>query len=261
MDQEKFKRWKETEAKRPGGTLARLLLGELIQENEALTKMYAARVCRAANQPLEEDAMQAARIGMMLAFQKYQPARASFSTWAWHWVRHEVQKHLAKHSIFTGAKKGVRLPPTALARLRAMQAEGKTPTAEDIGVSEELFLAYQTGGAWIESLEDVAGAFRGASEEWGESLLSDGESPRRQIESEELGPEDNARQRAALERIQEYQDSLPRKERALFAEWLVGHKDERTAARKAGLKGHEARELFTKWKREIYAAVLDWAEN
>lgn len=248
MNREKFDTWKALHTKNPKDPRASRILGELLEENDPLAIMYAARVCRSAWLPLDEDAKQAARIGLLLAFHKYEPARASFSTWAWHWVRHETQRHLAKHSLFTGRKTGVQLPATALQRLaKIRREEDREATAEELGVSEELYNAYR-GGAWIESLDE----YKRSSQD-GEDFTGHNE-----VAATDNGPEDDARVRDALDKIAAYQDALPRAERALFTRWLASPKDDHKIISKSSIPSREARALLVKWRAEIYAAVLDW---
>jgi DNA-directed RNA polymerase specialized sigma subunit len=70
------------------------LLTILATENEPLVQKFASRFLLAARcfpDPLRDDVFQAARIGLLKAINKWDPARGAFATIAWYEMRHEMQ--------------------------------------------------------------------------------------------------------------------------------------------------------------------------
>lgn len=144
---EKFAAWKaETDPKK-----ALRLRNELIVENLPLAKKFAYRCMRASGLSLEDDdVFQAAYLGLEKTLNKFDPARAKFSTYAWGWVRERVQELALKPAEFIRrprnqpGKKTLSMPYPVFMRLLEIRARfGREATPEELSEN----LRYQRPGA------------------------------------------------------------------------------------------------------------------
>lgn len=81
--------WKAWRASRDPALMARL-----IANNQPLIQKFLWRFMQQAPshpETLEKDLEQAARIGFMIACDRWKPKKGSFSTLAYYWIRHELQ--------------------------------------------------------------------------------------------------------------------------------------------------------------------------
>lgn len=135
---------------RATGALKSLWLEALVVENEALVQRCATEFLARTNyhiEPLRDDVFQAARIGLMQAIQRWEPMRASFSTAAYFWMRHEMQL-VVRHASPVSRPKSADLPrrkQQEAARFFALT--GREPTPGELGVTASAVVRAQKAAA------------------------------------------------------------------------------------------------------------------
>ncbi len=119
-------------------TLRKRLQNALVAAEDALIRRCARK---AARDPAdEEDLMQAGRIGVMRAIDKFDPTRGAWTQFAKQWIRHEftygviLKRPIARVTGWR-SKKMPRDVRKAAHRIEA--TTGKAATAQELGVSEE----------------------------------------------------------------------------------------------------------------------------
>jgi RNA polymerase sigma factor (sigma-70 family) len=254
MDKSDFAKWKKLKEKGdPGATR---LLGKLVQDNEPLAKKYAARVCRTYGNEvqMDEDIEQAARIGMIIAFETYDPTIASFSTWSWHKVRYEIQKYVQKALPYVRPK-SAKLPKAAfLLAQKIKHVYGREPTPEELGVSEELWLAAHDS-TWIDSIDRELAGTKESPAPSEVATLHD------RIPSPNGTAEDAYREKVARDVVNKYRDELKGIEGKLFDAVFLSKEPLGEVASRLKMKSSVAKSWLDKWEREIRALVLGWEEN
>lgn len=102
-----------------------------------------------------EDLLQAGRIGMCKALEKFDPSKASFSTYAAHWIRHEVQQ-AALRLTTVYRPKGSGIPFEMLKRVEEIRwREGRDPMAAELGVTEKRLADWLGEAQVVQSLDDI----------------------------------------------------------------------------------------------------------
>jgi hypothetical protein len=100
MDTSAWHEWNEA----TGPKKARLMTALLAKE-ATLIKHFATRFLNSlrldATNMYADDVFQAARLGVFLAIQKWEPLRGSFLTCAWGWTRLEMQKVMAHAAVIS----------------------------------------------------------------------------------------------------------------------------------------------------------------
>jgi RNA polymerase sigma factor (sigma-70 family) len=133
MNRAKWDRWcKATGAKKAA------ILSALVTENEPLVQKCAqtmAQTTRLYVKELQDDMLQAARIGLLRAIEKWDPKRGAFSSIAWYWMRHEIQQ-VTRHATQVTLPKSAFMPKRKQEEAGVFFAKyGRDPAPEEIGVS------------------------------------------------------------------------------------------------------------------------------
>src|SRR5579859_3116870 len=136
FDLDKWRLWKDSTDNKQKSRLA----GQLLKENEPLLRKYVQRVLKYSSVPCEEeDAMQAGRIGFMVAMGRFDPNRPTkFSTMLWPWVRYEVAAVITKETKIKKPR-GAGMNYQDYRKCDMIETRlGRPATAEDLGVSQEM---------------------------------------------------------------------------------------------------------------------------
>src|ERR1700682_3555606 len=133
MNRATWDRWR----KATGVAKARLL-ATLVTDNEPLVQKCAqtmAQTTRLYVTELQDDMLQAARIGLLRAIEKWDPKRGAFSSIAWYWMRHEIQQ-VTRHATQVTLPKSAFLPKRKQEEAGVFFAKhGRDPTPTELGIS------------------------------------------------------------------------------------------------------------------------------
>lgn len=148
----------------------RRLLDGLMRANDALVQHVVGRLSRRRHSNDEagsetpfsdfQDLMQAGRMGLMKALEKFRPdkvqnPRAAFTSYAAHWMRHFVQETQRKDHRTIYRPKGVDLPFAVLeSHAKFLAKEGREPTAAELGIKQETYDAWRTQAHEVASLDE-----------------------------------------------------------------------------------------------------------
>lgn len=115
----------------------RQIENRLIKDNINLVRKLVAKLVKRMTTACpadKEDLHQAGMIGMLIAWKKWIPEKGRFSTYAMHWIRHEVQDCLGDYQpIYKPRQSGK--PWAVYRKQEAIRAkEGREATAEELGV-------------------------------------------------------------------------------------------------------------------------------
>jgi DNA-directed RNA polymerase specialized sigma subunit len=132
------------------------LMAKMVRENESLVQRFAsAFIARTqyAVENIRDDIFQAARIGLMVAIIKWNPARAAFSTLAFFEMRHEMQLVL-RHATPISRPKDADLPRNKQDAMAAFYAQhGREPEPFEVGVAPSALLRAQAAMATFEPID------------------------------------------------------------------------------------------------------------
>ena len=158
-------RWQQHEAPVPPGILRRGMRARdrFVQANLRLAVSYVAKRChRLAKQHSQDDLVQAANLGLIVAVERFDPARGyRFSTYAYWWIRQSVNRHVDQTS------RAIAIPGSHCQHLskvggitrRYEREQGRPPTrqelAAELGVSLRVLEQVLENGRPIGSLDQV----------------------------------------------------------------------------------------------------------
>jgi RNA polymerase sigma factor (sigma-70 family) len=135
MDREVWEQWRDAR-----GARKKTLLSKLLADNEPLVRYYVARFSKNSNyytENMEDDLLQAARIGIIRALPAWEPDKGGFSAVGYWWALHEMQQ-VVRHAT------GLSVPKSAfLSRAKQDEASrfaavhGREPEPEEIGLTEQ----------------------------------------------------------------------------------------------------------------------------
>ncbi len=122
----------------PPGVKRQKLLAKLLEDEDGLAQQQVAKFVAGTRYyvgAMREDILQAARIGILRAIDKWNPAKGAFSTIAGYWCRHEMQEVLQHASPITHPRKAD-LPRRTQEAADAFYARhGREPDPQEIGVT------------------------------------------------------------------------------------------------------------------------------
>lgn len=120
-------------------------LNKLVKDNLGLVDHLVRKLVFYSVHPTEmEDMKQAGSIGLLKAFERYNPALASFSTYAYYCVKDEVQKYIPME-IQVKRPRANNIPLASLRKMEAIMAKtGEHATAEEMGIDQETMDTWKT---------------------------------------------------------------------------------------------------------------------
>lgn len=138
---------------------ARALLGRIVVSEDPLINKLARRVARASSEL--DDLMQAGRMGIATAIQKFDPSRGQWTTYATQWCMHEMNRQVVSRRALVGGTHWTRkMPKTVVHAIHRFKAQhGREPTVEEMGVSKKAWARWtdrplsQSEGFDLDSLE------------------------------------------------------------------------------------------------------------
>ncbi len=135
-------------------TLRRKLLNELVVAEDALVRRCARRLAKGPAD--EDDLMQAGRIGVLRAIEKFDPSRGAWTQYAKQWIYVEMDRGVVAMRSDLRTKK---MPKEVYLRAKEIErTTGRSPTAEQLGVSEEDLAIWRTKFVgYGENAKDVTG--------------------------------------------------------------------------------------------------------
>ncbi len=142
--------------------LARRLLNALVAAEDALVKRCAQKLARGD----ADDLLQAGRIGVVRAIEKFDPAKGAWTQFAKRWIFVEMERgvvELRPQARVTGRRS--KKMPRAVRRHahRILSATGRAATAQELGISEADWEAWQKAPAVVREYceQETAGDRRG----------------------------------------------------------------------------------------------------
>lgn len=148
MDPAVFDRFKaETNAAKK-----RRLLGELVASNEQFMRGHIAKLCRSHNVMETEDHFQAGRIGLMKAFEKFDPSRGTFGQYAKSWILDQFQQCIL-HDVAIYQPRRPHLAKVVKLANEIERATGRPATALELGMTETKLTEWRTEGRVVGSTD------------------------------------------------------------------------------------------------------------
>jgi DNA-directed RNA polymerase specialized sigma subunit len=139
MDREVWQQWRDA----PPGALKQRLCTRLLHDNDRLAQYYVASFSKhsayyTAN--MQDDLLQAARIGLLRALAVWQPDKGGFSAVGYQWARHEMQEVVRHASPITVHKRAflTKAKQDEIARFEAQH--GRPPMPAEVGLTEKVAL-------------------------------------------------------------------------------------------------------------------------
>jgi RNA polymerase primary sigma factor len=158
-------RWQQHEAPVPPGIRRRGMRARdrFVQANLRLAVSYVAKRChRLAKQHSQDDLVQAANLGLIVAVERFDPARGyRFSTYAYWWIRQAVNRHVdtTSRAIAIPGSHCQHLSKVGGITRRYEREQGRPPTrqelAAELGVSLRVLEQVLENGRPIGSLDQV----------------------------------------------------------------------------------------------------------
>lgn len=136
---EKVKKWRAM----PKGFMREKLFGELYKQQEKHLRFYAFKFQSPLIRMHPDDALQAANLGFLNALDRWDVQRGSWITCLFIWVRRCVQDTQARESVVYRPHSVAKPYKTYRAQEAFEAREGRTPTAEELGVTQKLWDIWQ----------------------------------------------------------------------------------------------------------------------
>jgi RNA polymerase sigma factor (sigma-70 family) len=225
MDRADWTAWRDA----PKGKKKAALLAKLLADNDNLAHYYVTGFSRHSayyTENMQEDLLQAARIGIMRALPAWDPDKGGFSSVGYWWARHEMQL-VARHASRISVPKSAFLPKAKqdeIAKFEAMH--GRAPAPEEVGLTQRVLDRARMATVEIVDVSEVDAADVVAD-------TADGESP-----------EENIDRKRDIESLKVFVKRLSAKDRREF--W-AGERPDITALAKTfvearrGVKGTKGR--------------------
>src|ERR1019366_1669240 len=137
MDRVCWEQWRDAESP----AKKRALCSKLLADNDRLAQYYVASFSKwsayyTAN--MQDDLLQAARIGIIRALPAWDPDKGGFSAVGYWWARHEMQL-VARHASRISVPKSAFLSAAKQAEIAKFEARtGRHPTPEEVGLTERV---------------------------------------------------------------------------------------------------------------------------
>jgi len=136
---------------------AKRIEDRMIRENYNLVRKLVAKLQKRLTIPVnveEADLLQAGCIGMLTAWKKWVPERGRFSTYAAHWIRHEVQDCISDNlPIYRPRQSGK--PWTVHKKQEEIRARtGRDATAEELGITQAQLDEWNNAPVIVASIDE-----------------------------------------------------------------------------------------------------------
>ncbi len=137
MDRATWEQWKASKTPRE----KRRLCSKLLADNDRLAQYYVVSFSKwsayyTAN--MQDDLLQAARIGIIRALPAWDPDKGGFSAVGYWWARHEMQL-VARHASRISVPKSAFLPKKKQDEIAKFEARhGRHPTPEEVGLTDRV---------------------------------------------------------------------------------------------------------------------------
>lgn len=136
MDRVTWAAWRDA----PKGKKKQALQAKLLADNDSLAHYYVAGFSRSSSlytDNMQDDLLQAARIGIMRALPAWDPDKGGFSSVAFGWARHEMQG-VARHATRISVPKSAFIPRAKQQEIDAFEAlHGREPLPEEVGLTQK----------------------------------------------------------------------------------------------------------------------------
>lgn len=137
MDRVVWRQWRDA----PPGARKRALSAKLLADNDNLAQYYVARFSRRSSYytaNMQDDLLQAARIGMLEALPAWDPDKGGFSAVGFWWALHEMQQ-VARHASRISVPKSAFLPKSKQDEIAKFEAtNGRPPEPEEVGLTQRV---------------------------------------------------------------------------------------------------------------------------
>lgn len=138
MDRVTWERWRDA----PPGDEKKRLEAKLLADNDKLARYYVAGFSTHSayyTDNMQDDLLQAARIGILRALSKWDPDKGGFSAVGYQWARHEMQQ-VARHASRISVPKSAFLPKAKQDEIAKFEAiHGRSPLPSDVGLTQKVF--------------------------------------------------------------------------------------------------------------------------
>lgn len=142
-------KYREAESNSDDGAMRRIAEA-IVAGNEGLVRKLATRWARPQTDEDLDDAMQAARMGILRSLKDFDPKLGSFSTHAGSHIRDYVQRWSGK-TVSVARPRSAQMPASvAHAASKFRMRTGKEPTASDLGITFEQFTEWSSGTHFVE---------------------------------------------------------------------------------------------------------------
>jgi len=132
---------------------ARRVAEKIVTSNEGLVQRLAARWARPNCDEDRQDALQAARMGILRAIKDFNPELGAFSTHANNHVRDYVQRWTGKTVAVSRPRSATMPASIAREASKFRMRMGREPTAAELGVTDEQMTEWSTGTHFV-ALDD-----------------------------------------------------------------------------------------------------------
>lgn len=137
MDRATWTAWRDA----PSGKTKNRLRDKLLADNDKLAQYYVAGFSKYSayyTENMQDDLLQAARIGIMRALPAWDPDKGGFSSVGYWWARHEMQL-VARHASRISVPKSAFLPKAKQDEIAKFEAlHGRTPSPEEVGLTQRV---------------------------------------------------------------------------------------------------------------------------
>lgn len=138
MDRAGWEKWRDAPA---GSKRKRALCAKLLADNDRLAQYYVASFSKWSayyTSNMQDDLLQAARIGIIRALPAWNPDKGGFSAVGYWWARHEMQL-VARHASRISVPKSAFLPAKKQEEMARFESRhGRAPTPEEVGLTEQV---------------------------------------------------------------------------------------------------------------------------
>jgi RNA polymerase sigma factor (sigma-70 family) len=220
MDRATWQEWRDA----PKGKKKAAALAKLLADNDNLARYYVAGFSRYSayyTENMQDDLLQAARIGIMRALPAWEPDKGGFSSVAYWWARHEMQQ-VARHASRISVPKSAFLSKAKQDEIAKFEAvHGRPPEPEEVGLTQRILDRARMATVEMTSLDELD-----SGEGYGE------------LQTTEEDPGEALDKKRDLESLQVFLKRLSAKDRKEF--WS-GSRDDLTSLAKTFVKARRGR--------------------